>query len=166
VESGIITMNEFKYKDILETLPVISKNVVLPKLLIPVTLNASLLFLIILISIFFKHFENLTFVYFPLSLLLFYLSSVLGAFYSIKKPGKRANQPFDMQSTFIVEGITIGLTLGMFIPLSILFSNAQSHPKIWTVYVLWLILILCIITTFILISVYYKKLRTALEEKD
>lgn len=166
VESGIITMTEFKYKDILETLPVYSKNIILPKLLIPVTLNSSLLFLIILISVFFKHFESVTLVYFPLSLLLFYLSSVLGAFYSITKPGKKVNQPFDIQSTFIVEGLTIGLTLGMFIPLSILFSKTPLNQKVWSAYVLWLILIACIIITFILISVYYKKLKIILEEKD
>ncbi|MFN3691294.1 MAG: hypothetical protein ACK4R7_00235 [Fervidobacterium sp.] len=166
VESGIITMNEFKYKDILETLPVNSKNVILPKLLIPVTLNASLLFLIILISAFFKHFESITLVYFLLSLLQFYLSGMLGAFYSITKPGKKANQPFDMQSAFITQGLSIGLIMGMFIPLSILFSKTPSTQKSWFVYVLWLILIACIIITFVLILVYYKKLKTVLEEKD
>lgn len=167
LESGIITLNEFKYKETIDVLPVKSKDVILPKVIIPVTLNLFCLIGLILASVLTKKFTKLFFAYVPLSFSLFYLASIIGAYYSIKKPGKKPNQPFSTLATFKIEGLTLSLASGTFLPLLTIFSTPSTkHIPAWVVYISWTAFISSLLITIILIVVYYRKLRKILEEKQ
>lgn len=161
MESGLITMNEFKYKELLLTLPAKRRTVIAPKLIVPVLLNIILFIFINVIAFLFNRFSKVSLYFLPFSVLLFSLSAIIGAYYSITKPGKAKNQPFSILATFIIEGLTIGLAMGLIYPIMILFSgNKTSEGR---QILAWIIFISTLTVSFVLAYVYYAKLRKILE---
>lgn len=164
MESGLITMNEFKYKELLMTLPTKRRTIIMPKLIVPVLLNMLLFFLINVFALIFGRFNKTTLYFIPISTLLFALSALIGSYYSITKPGKAKNQPFSMSATFMIEGITIGLAFGMIYPTSILFS--KNVVRGLRIYVSWIVFISSLLLSFVLLYVYYRKLRKILGSNE
>ncbi|ABS60119.1 hypothetical protein [Fervidobacterium nodosum] len=157
MESGLLTMDEFKYSEIVKILPSKKSSIIIPKLVIPVSMNFLLLILINLVALLTNRYSKEAFIFLPLALLLFLLSALIGAYYSITKPGRRKNQPFTTVTTFIIEGITLGLAFGMLFPIGYLSAGPKS--KGWTIILSWTSLIVSIVLSIILAIVYYKKLK-------
>jgi ABC-2 type transport system permease protein len=157
MESGILTMDEFKYKELLYTLPVKQRTVIVPKLLVPVLLNTLLLVLINIIAFLFHRYNKLALIFLPFSILLFILSALIGAYYSLSKPGKGKNQPFSTSAVFLIEGFTISLAFGVLFPLTYIFSDLRM--QIWQIILSWTSLIGTTILSAVLIYVYLRKLR-------
>jgi len=164
IEAGLLTRNDFEYREILRTLPVTTQTIITPKLAIPIILNESLLIIVAVISYIFGKFEKNSLFLFPLSIAIFGLSALIGSYYSIVDPGKTKNNPFSLKATFIIEGIVLGLSFGLPITLTIIL--AKPSLTTWKFYAVWLTFIGSLIALIILMMIYYRKLKHVLTQKD
>jgi len=164
IEAGLLTRNDFEYREILRTLPVTTQTIITPKLAIPIILNESLLIIVAVISYIFGKFEKNSLFLFPLSIAIFGLSALIGSYYSIVDPGKTKNNPFSLKATFIIEGIVLGLSFGLLITLTIIL--AKPSLTTWKFYAVWLTFIGSLIALIILMMIYYRKLKHVLTQKD
>ncbi len=161
MESGLLTLNEFKYSEIVKILPSKKSSMIIPKLVISISMNFLLLILINLVALLTNRYSKETLIILllilPLALLLFLLSALIGAYYSITKSGKQKNQPFTTGTTLIIEGITSGLAFGMLFPINYLLSGTKSN--VLTITLSWTSLIGSIVLSVVLAIVYYKRLK-------
>lgn len=164
IEAGLLTKNDFEYREILRTFPVTIRTIITPKLAIPIILNEGLLIIVVFISYVFGKFEKNSLFLFPLSLAIFALSALIGSYYSIVDPGKTKNNPFSLKATFLIEGIVLGLSFGLLLTLTIIL--ARPNLTTWKFYAIWLTFIGSIIALIILTTNYYRKLKHALTQKD
>ncbi|MGC9772181.1 ABC-2 type transport system permease protein [Fervidobacterium changbaicum] len=164
IESGILTANEMQYKAVVRTFPVKPKNLILPKLMIPVFINISLFIIITIVSALFGRFSSTSLIYVAISFALFILSALVGAYYSLKSPGKAKNQPFSVGATFLIEGIMLGIALGILFPMNLFISKAKLEG--WKILATWGTLVGSVVTLFVLIYLYYTKLRKILIQTD
>ncbi|ABR30602.1 hypothetical protein SU69_03795 [Thermosipho melanesiensis] len=154
-ETGILTISEVSKIEVVSTYPITFKKLMMPKLLIPVGLNFLLLLLVFVISLFFNAVSIFLVLSMIFSLLLFLMSSVLGAYYAIKSPNVKSNNTnrvFSISATFIIEGITMGLAFGIIMPLSFIIERGNSP---WWVY---LIFVGSLVTSFLIFVMYFRKL--------
>ncbi|WP_448376969.1 hypothetical protein [Fervidobacterium sp.] len=162
MESGLLTRNDFEYKEILKTLPVTARTIITPKLAIPIAINEIMLISVLIISYTLGRFDKIGLLLIPVSMALFALSALIGAYYSIIEPGKAKNSPFSTKATFIIEGITLGIAFGLLIPINLLMSKAKLFG--WKFFITFGALIASILTLIILTIIYYKKLRRVITE--
>lgn len=128
IEAGILLSKEMLQKEFSLTLPVKVANLFFSKLLIPTFLNVSLFVVILLISFIIGRFDKFILLLFPIHVLLLILSSLVGAYFSLKRPGKSKNQAFDVVAVFIIQGITFGLAFSMLMPASALMYGKDLSP--------------------------------------
>ncbi|ODN31092.1 hypothetical protein A4H02_02135 [Fervidobacterium thailandense] len=128
IEAGILLSRETSQKDFALTLPVRLSSLFFPKLFIPVLLNVGLFFVILMFSYALNRLDKFVLILAPIHLLLLTLSSLVGAYFSLKRPGKGKNQPFDAVAVFIVQGITFGLAISMLMPASVLTYAKGLSP--------------------------------------
>uniref|UniRef100_A0A7V4KDU2 Uncharacterized protein n=1 Tax=Fervidobacterium pennivorans TaxID=93466 RepID=A0A7V4KDU2_FERPE len=164
IEAGLLTKNDFEYREILRTFPVTVQTIITPKLAIPIILNESLLVVVAVISYIFGRFEKNSLFLFPLSLAIFALSTLIGSYYSIVDPSKTKNNPFSLKATFLIEGVVLGLSFGLLVTLTIIL--AKPNLTTWKFYAVWLTFIGSLIVLIILTTIYYRKLKHVLTQKD
>ncbi|MEJ5257387.1 MAG: hypothetical protein WHS64_03975 [Fervidobacterium sp.] len=164
IEAGILTSNEIQYKSVVKAFPIRPKNLILPKLIIPVFINISVFVAITIIASIIRKFSVQSLIYVAISVLLFMLSALIGSYYSIKSPGKAKNQPFSVGATFLIEGITLGLAFGIIFPLNLIIMRAKLEGI--KMVLNWLLLTGSGIALAVLFAVYYKKLKNILLSEE
>ncbi|MGQ9856751.1 MAG: hypothetical protein ACUVQF_08445 [Fervidobacterium sp.] len=164
IEAGILTANEIQYKSVVKALPIKPKNLIFPKLMIPVFINLSVFIIITVISSILRGFAISSVIYIAISVILFFLSALIGSYYSIKSPGKAKNQPFSIGATFLIEGITIGIAFGIIFPLNLIIMKAELEGI--KLILNWLLLTGSGIALVVLFAVYYKKLKNVLLSEE
>jgi ABC-2 type transport system permease protein len=164
MESGLLTRNDFEYKELLRTLPVTLRTIITPKLSIPIAINEIMLIAVLLVSYIIGKYDKTGLILLPISIALFALSALIGSYYSIVEPGKSKNNPFSTRTTFIIEGITLGIAFGLLFPINLLLSKAKLDG--WKFFSVWGVLIVSATALIILTVLYYKKLESTLTQKD
>jgi len=161
MEAGMLTSSEMQSRELFLTLPVTKSTMILPKITVPVFINIALFLLVDVVALIMNKFDKVALIFIPISILLFALSALIGAYYSITKPGKAKRQPFSNTATFIIEGITIGLAFAILFPITMLFET--QNLKEWQVLTCWLVMIGSIIVSVLLSYFYYGKLKKVIE---
>lgn len=133
IEAGILLSKEMLQREFSLTLPVKAFGLFFSKLLIPTSLNVALFALIALISFLIGRFDKFILLLFPIHVLLLILSSLVGAYFSLKRPGKSKNQAFDVVAVFVIQGITFGLAFSILMPTSaLIYGKNLSQMEVLT----------------------------------
>jgi len=133
IEVGILLSKEMLQKEFSLTLPIKISGLFFSKLLIPTSLNVALFALIMLISFILGRFDSFILLLFPIHVLLLILSSLVGAYFSLKRPSKSKNQAFDVVAVFVIQGITFGFAFSILMPASaLMYRKNLSQMEVLT----------------------------------
>lgn len=153
IEAGILLSKEMIQKEFSLTLPIRTSGLFLPKLLIPTSLNVVLFALIILISFVIGRFDKFILILFPIHVVLLILSSLVGAYFSLKRPGKSKNQAFDVVAVFVIQGITFGLAFSILMPASaLMYGKNLSQMEVLTHKIILSLGIMCAVFLLVFFS--------------
>lgn len=162
LETAILTNAEVSNLQTILTFPVKLTTLLIPKIIIPTSINLFIVLGVFVFSAFKSNLSYLSYLIIPITFLMFSMSSIIGMYFVTKNPQKSENMSklFGIAQTFIIEGITISLSFGSMLPISFLI-NPQSSIKIKVISIL---VMLASITVSLLISILtFKKLRKILE---
>jgi ABC-2 type transport system permease protein len=162
LETAILTNAEVSNLQTILTFPVKLTTLLIPKIIIPTSINLFIVLGVFVFSAFKSNLSYLSYLIIPFTFLMFSMSSIIGMYFVTKNPQKSENMSklFGIAQTFIIEGITISLSFGSMLPISFLI-NPQSSIKIKVISIL---VMLASITVSLLISILtFKKLRKILE---
>lgn len=156
VEAGILTSSELRHWEIVGTLPLKVRTLILPKVLIPILINLIVFVLVALTAFALGKFSRTLLLILPIYVPMLLLSSLTGSYFSVIRPGKARNQPFDLLSTFVIQGITLGIASAVLPPL-----NKVLQPGRHAISTLdWSLLVGGLSATVVLSSVFYERLKS------
>lgn len=162
LETAILLVSEVSKIELSLVYPIKLRTLLFPKIFIPVGLNFSLLLGIYVVSGFIFSFQLLNFIGLLFSLLLFIMSSILGAYFALKSKNvsiNNMNRIFSVPQIFIIEGITFGLGFAIIIPLGMLIQNGML--KWWE----WTIMLSGIFATILISYLFLKGLKKEIQKK-
>ena len=125
IESAILTAKEYLYIETVKTYPISLGKILMPKIIIPTTLNTIILLVEFIIFSFLKGLQFKFFIFLPISFVLLIMNSLMGAYQTVKNPPKTENisRVLGFGSIMLVEGITLGSVFAVIFPLMKLFAN-------------------------------------------
>lgn len=161
-ETAILTNAEFTNLQTILTYPVKFTTLMIPKIIIPTSINLLIVLSVFMFSAFKTNLSYLSYLIVPITFLLFSMSSIIGMYFVAKNPPKteNMNRIFGIGQTFIIEGITMGLAFGSILPISFLI-NPQTSFKMRIISIL--IMIASIFISSVISVFTFKKLKKHLE---
>lgn len=159
VEAGILTSSEMKHWEVVGALPVRLRGVLLPKITIPLVINVCVFLCVLGVAAVLKKFTKVFLVFLPIYVVLLVLSGFIGSYFSIARPGKARNQPFDLVATFAIQGMTLGLAALILYPLNniLQLGPAAKGPSRAD----WVLLVIGVTMTGVLNWFFYRRLKLA-----
>ncbi len=162
-EAGMLMKNEKNYLRYVAILPITFKQLLFPKVLIPLVINI-LMTLGLAIVLIYKGTELLI-----VSLLilivtfLFGVAGILGSYFTlVDEKSISKKQPFGFLSTIWVELVTIGSSMGILTPLNLIY-NKQLSTGNWRYTVSLLVLFGTIVADILLSWLFLRKLKKVYE---
>lgn len=125
LESAILTAKEFLYLETVKTYPISLGKILIPKIIIPTTLNSLILLVEMVIFAFIKGLQFKFFIFLPISFILLTMNSLMGVYEIAKNPPKTENMSriLGFGSIMFVEGLTLGSVFAIIFPIMKLLSG-------------------------------------------